>query len=112
MDHLVLPRNPLHTQPEIRLHDAEEYDSLDFTTYPERQDWGERTDEESMAVFAAPTTALVVFLERWLLFGPIIAAFGHFCSSSDFIRFVGDPPYPIFTTEVLPKLIKQLVEQN
>ena len=101
MDLLALPQNPIHPKLEARLRDAEEYDGLEFISYPERQGWRARSVGEWVSIFTKRPTSFVTFLERWLLFGPLTTFFARNCKASDFIRFVGDPAYPIFTLRYL-----------
>lgn len=88
MDHIMLPNDPVHPVFEVRLSDGEPCDGCDFITYPERQDWGSRTDDESLKIFKEPSTKFVGFLGRWLLFGPTMAAFSAHRIASQPISYV------------------------
>jgi Heterokaryon incompatibility protein (HET) len=109
MDHLSLPLKPLHPPLEVRMLDIENYDGGDFTTYPERQGWGTRTHAEWQKVFNRPPRAFIAFLERWLLFGFMDTFFGRRINTADFVRYTGNPAYPVLTTKFLPHLLQQFV---
>ncbi|KAI6080599.1 hypothetical protein F4821DRAFT_251189 [Hypoxylon rubiginosum] len=116
MEHLILPRNPRHPVQKVALLSAEEYDGLDFLTYPGRQGWRERTIDEWFAVFRCPTQYphFVSFLERWLLFGVISVFCDYFqikFTPSDFIG-LKDGVDPIFTTQHLPNLLRQMADRG
>ncbi|KAI1499752.1 hypothetical protein F5X99DRAFT_388858 [Biscogniauxia marginata] len=110
MDHLILPKNPIHAAPKVEMREAEVYDGLDFATYPDRQGWRERSVEDWLVIFQRQSESFVAFLERWLLFGPLCAMFGSFCKPSDFVRTVGDSPNPMFTTDRFPVLLQQITD--
>jgi hypothetical protein len=81
MDHL-LPFGEAKTR-RVPLFSTTTYDRLDFSTYPERQGWGE-------AELVAPTSHGRLFeefnglLQSWLFFGVLYEFFGESLQDSDF----------------------------
>lgn len=99
MDFLPLPPDAEASSFEVQIENIQdiEYDGGDFSTYPERQGWTERTVGEWLDLFQRPSREFTKFMERWLLFGML----SHFLHGTfeykDLIRSVGDPPRLVLT---------------
>ncbi|KAI9373784.1 hypothetical protein BJX61DRAFT_541453 [Aspergillus egyptiacus] len=99
MDFLPLPPDTEASSFEVQIDDVRdiEYDDGDFSTYPERQGWTERTVGEWLDLFQRPSREFTKFIERWLLFGTLSHFFRGGFEYKDLIRSVGDPPRLVLT---------------
>lgn len=75
MDHLLLPRNPIHGPIEVPFLCTENYDGGDFFTYPLRRGWGPRSAFDWQRVFKDRSEQISGFLQTWLMFGTMEAVF-------------------------------------
>lgn len=91
MDHLPVPKDPARSPPRIRYYCLEDYDRGDFDTYPERQGWTQTelfttsTWTEADNAGGRGWRAAAAFLQQWLFFGLLHAAFGDIVIFEDYI---------------------------
>lgn len=86
MDHLPLPRNPIHPPVQVPCTATEDYDAGPFETYPDRQGWKDRTIKEWHIIFEERQHDLSAFLQTWLYFGLMSTLFGEPIALLEFTR--------------------------
>lgn len=89
---------------------TEDYDNLDFSTYPKRKDWTKHDLEGGSNFGGRSDHEVEAFFQTWLYFGCLIKVFGAVdveLKATDFIR---DSKF--ITTEKLPKLIQEWKERE
>lgn len=91
MDHVPLPKDPVRSPPRIPYYCLEEYDRGDFNTYPERQEWTQKelftesTWTDLGGANGRSRRIAAAFLQQWLFFGLLHAAFGDVIVFQDYI---------------------------
>ncbi|KAK1753882.1 hypothetical protein QBC47DRAFT_385136 [Echria macrotheca] len=90
MDYAMLPRKRTRAHVEIPCLAVEDFDDGVWVEYPDRQGWDERSVQEWMILFRNPSPEFLAFLETWLFFGAIAAAFRKHVSLNDFTRLTED----------------------
>lgn len=88
MDHIPLPSDPVRSPPRIRYYCIAEYDRGDFGTYPERLGLTQTeilTASTRARVGSTVSKSVAAFLQQWLFFGLLHAAFGDAIVFQDFI---------------------------
>ncbi|KAI0859813.1 hypothetical protein F4860DRAFT_242326 [Xylaria cubensis] len=106
MEFLPLPHAPIHPISEIRLYSCHGYDRGEFATFPERQGWPRTTIANWVQIFEKSQPRFVAILERWFYFGITHTFFR--VHASPFIKHVGNPSYPILSSDGLLSLLRNL----
>ncbi|KAF3904645.1 hypothetical protein ABW21_db0206422 [Orbilia brochopaga] len=112
MDIQPRPLNPLYPVIEVPILSTEEYDCGDFTTYPDRQGWTERSGTDWTAIFKNPPVEFIAFLERWLFFGSLHIAFGDAIKGVKFTKTLENPRRTVLTLENLPSLFPHVQDYH
>ena len=122
MDHIRLPKSPVHPPIQVPYLCTEKYDGGSFLTYPHRKGWSEQDiyyrpnwtgqhpyDVENSLLRRRPLAEAASFLQNWLSFGLLATVFGP--ELDDFVRHEKDGQDYV-TTGSLPATAADLVERE
>lgn len=121
MDHIRLPRSPVHPPVEVPYLCTEKYDGGPFLTYPHRQGWseqdiyyrpnwaGQHPYDGNKLLSRRPLAEVTSFLQNWLCFGLLATVFSP--ELDDFVR-CGNDEQEFVTTSSLPAMATGLVERE
>ena len=103
MDHLELPRYPIHPPISIPYLGVEPYDGEDFETYPGRKGWT-TADIGGSSACTKSLDERAAFLQTWLFFGLLKTFLGDGFNEQDYILTCSQEPSVTTLSKVQDRL--------
>jgi hypothetical protein len=103
MDHLELPRRPMHPPISIPYLSVEPYDGEDFETYSGRKGWT-TSDIEGSGACTKSLDERAAFLQAWLFFGLLKTFLGDGFNEQDYVMTCPQKPSVVTLSKVQDRL--------